>query len=361
MQDVQPKVAILYRGDLASRSAATSVDSRFAPICQALEERGAHAQAAAFHEDALTDVRSQLLAVDAVLVWVNPIDAGRDRSVLDPLLREVAGRGVYVSAHPEVILALGTKEILYQTRHMSWAARDTRLHRDFAALEDELPKQIAQGQARVLKQYRGNGGDGVWKVEPSDRAGRSDAGVARVRVRHAKRGSVDETLPLAEFIARCAPYFAGDGRIINQPYQARLPEGMIRCYLVHDKVQGFGHQAVNALCPVPADDPSGDVPKTTPRLYYPPTRPEFQHLKDRLEQHWVAELQQLLGLRTDSLPVLWDCDFLLGERDASGADTYVLCEINVSSVSPFPVSAVDAIAEATLARIVETRARRATG
>ena len=37
-----------------------------------------------------------------------------------------------------------------------------------------------------------------------------------------------------------------------------------------------------------------------------------------------------------SLPVLWDADFLYGPRTASGDDTYVLCEINVSSVIPFP-------------------------
>jgi len=50
------------------------------------------------------------------------------------------------------------------------------------------------------------------------------------------------------------------------------------------------------------------------------------------------------------LPVLWDCDFLLGPKDAAGQDTYVLCEINASSVSPFPDSAVAPIAAATLAR-----------
>ena len=43
--------------------------------------------------------------------------------------------------------------------------------------------------------------------------------------------------------------FAGDGRMVDQAYQARLPEGMVRCYLVGDKVEGFGLQEVVALCP----------------------------------------------------------------------------------------------------------------
>jgi len=56
---------------------------------------------------------------------------------------------------------------------------------------------------------------------------------------------------LGEFYRRCEPYFSANGRMIDQEYQERLPEGMIRCYLVHDKVVGFGHQAINALFPAP--------------------------------------------------------------------------------------------------------------
>ena len=37
-----------------------------------------------------------------------------------------------------------------------------------------------------------------------------------------------------------------------------------------------------------------------------------------------------------SLPLLWDANFLLGPKDNYGKDTYVLCEINVSSVYPYP-------------------------
>jgi hypothetical protein len=37
---------------------------------------------------------------------------------------------------------------------------------------------------------------------------------------------------------------------------------------------------------------------------------------------------------------------MLGERDPGGPERYVLCEINVSSVSPFPPSAIPAIVAA---------------
>ena len=81
-------------------------------------------------------------------------------------------------------------------------------------------------------------------------------------------------------------------------------------------------------------------------------------LKQQLEQEWVPAMQRLLDIDTESLPVLWDCDFLLGPKSASGEDSYVLCEINASSVSPFPASAVAPVAQATLARARTVKERR---
>src|SRR5262245_2331933 len=83
--------------------------------------------------------------------------------LLDALLRKVAARGAWVSAHPDVILKLGTKEVLHRTRTMSWGC-DTALYRTPEAMRAELPARLATGP-RVIKRNRGNGGQGVWKVE----------------------------------------------------------------------------------------------------------------------------------------------------------------------------------------------------
>jgi hypothetical protein len=48
---------------------------------------------------------------------------------------------------------------------------------------------------------------------------------------------------------------------------------------------------------------------------------------------------------------LWDADFLYGPKTVAGADSYMLCEINVSSVSPFPDQVVDKLAHAVLTRL----------
>jgi hypothetical protein len=204
-----------------------------------------------------------------------------------------------------------------------------------------------------LKRLRGHSGGGVWKVERDPHAG----GIA-VRVRHAQRGSVEEGCTVDDFCRTCEPYFMNDGGVIDQVWQPRLSEGMVRCYLVHDRVEGFGLQAINALHPAPAGAPAVSAPPPGPRLYHPPTLPAYQRLKDRLEREWVPELQRRFGIETERLPVLWDCDFMLGPRTASGADTYVLCEINTSSVSPFPESAVVPVARAVLARARVAALRR---
>lgn len=352
------RIAILCPGDREARSKATGETSRFADLFRAFAGR-VRAELAIYHDEFRSEVREQLLRLDGVLVWMNPLEGGRDRSGLDAMLGEVAAAGVFVSAHPEVILKLGTKEVLYRTRDLSWGC-DTHLYADPAQLSRELPLRLAAGKPRVLKRHRGNGGNGVWKIELA----RAAAGAAPpsaetvVRARHAMRGGSEEEITLGEFYRRCEPYFYSGGRIVDQEYQERLPEGMIRCYLVHDKVAGFGHQAVNALFPAPPGAPASKAPQPGPRLYHPPTVPEFQDLKSQLESEWLPAAQRLLEIEKDDLPIIWDCDFLLGPKRA-GKDSYVLCEINASSVAPYPPFAVSPIVAATLARVRAAQRRRA--
>ena len=345
------RIAILYPGERD----ISPQDGRFADLFDAFIAQGAQTQAVRYHDDFCADVRLQLLQVDAVLVWVNPIEDGRDRTVLDAMLRDVAAAGIFVSAHPDVILKLGTKEVLFSTRNAGWGC-DTHLYESLPQLMRELPLQLAAGKGRVLKQNRGSGGNGVWKVKLPAHGGNIRSPLVpqpetTVVVRHAKRGCIEAEITLGEFYSRCAPYFAAGGKMVDQAYQVRLPEGTIRCYLVQDRVVGFGHQAVNALFPAPPGAPPTAAPLPGPRLYHPPDKPEFQHLKRQLEQTWLPAVQQLLCIASPQLPILWDCDFLLGPQSDTGDDTYVLCEINVSCVVPYPASAVPYIVEAALNQV----------
>jgi hypothetical protein len=309
---------------------------------------GVAAEPVLYSEQTEEAVRTRLLAMDGVLVWVDPLSSGKDRTRLDPLLRDIAAQGVWVSAHPDVILKMGVKEVLYRTRMLGWGT-DTDLYASIDDFDARFPARLAASGPRVLKQNRGNGGQGVWKVELVC-AGAAPKPDTPVRVLHALRGSVPEELSLGFFMNHCHAYLEHGGRILDQAFQPRLPEGMIRVYMTHKEVVGFGQQLIKAL--IPPDPAAGsEAAQPGPRIMYPADAPPFRELRDKMESEWVPSMQARLDIPTTSLPALWDADFLYGPRTSDGADTYVLCEINVSSVAPYPDSAAPKVGGAVLAKI----------
>ncbi|SDF92055.1 hypothetical protein SAMN05216337_108816 [Bradyrhizobium brasilense] len=328
-------VAILSRGNAATRRDATAQSSRFVRIFEALAALGIKAHPAIYDESFAEQVREQLLGVDGVLVWVNPIQDGRSRAGLDALLRDVAGRGVCVSAHPDVILKMGTKEVLYRTRSMGWGS-DTALYQTAAAMRTELPTRLATGP-RVIKRNRGNGGQGVWKVERLPTS-------SMLRVLEATKDASEE-LTLDDFLRLCAEYFE-NGSVIDQPFQPRLSEGVVRCYMAGDRCAGFGYHKVKALIDSPAARSEAG-----PRLYTSKADPRFQRLRRLMEDHWTPQLTSLLDIAPGDLPMIWDADFMLGPVQTDGSDSYVLGEINVSSVYPYPDEAPAEIAKRVAGRL----------
>ena len=77
----------------------------------------------------------------------------------------------------------------------------------------------------------------------------------------------------------------------------------------------------------------------------------FQALRAKMETEWTPQMMEVLDLDRASLPVIWDADFLYGPRTEAGEDTYVLCEINVSSVFAIPEQAPASIARLALERL----------
>lgn len=332
------RIAILWRGDEEARRDVAKDASRFTDVFAALGQAGVDAEPVIYEDDVLDEVRAQLARFDGVLVWVNPIHEGRNRAKLDALLREVAACGVWVSTHPDVVLKMGTKEVLYRTRTMSWGS-DTALYRTLKEMNAEFPKRLATG-ARVIKRNRGNGGQGVWKVE-------SVAG-SKLRILDATKDVSDE-LTLNEFLERCAGYFE-DGCVIDQPFQPRLGEGVVRCYMAGDRCAGFGYQKVRALVDAPAARAEAG-----PRRYTTIADPRFQRLRRLMEDEWTPQLMSLLDIHRRDLPVIWDADFMLGAAGIDGTDNYVLGEINVSSVFPIPEEAPVEIARRVTDRLRSER------
>jgi hypothetical protein len=122
-----------------------------------------------------------------------------------------------------------------------------------------------------------------------------------------------------------------------------------------DKVVGFGHQLIKALIPSPPEGPDSPAAQPGPRIMHGPDAAPFRELRARMEGEWTPQMMQVLGVDAVSLPIIWDADFLYGPRTASGEDTYVLCEINVSSCFAIPDQAPAAIARLTASRVREAR------
>jgi hypothetical protein len=324
------RIALLWhRAEDVTKGRRARLDGVF----RGLAARGAGAEPVVYAEDTADDTRRTLLGVDGVLVWVNPITEGRDRTRLDALLREVAAAGVWVSAHPDVVDLLGTKEVLHRTRRLGWGS-DVRLYDDPTSLRDALPSRLATGPL-VLKQARGNGGLGVWKLELG--------APGTVRVEHAHDGAT-EVRALDSFVDGFAGYLADGGRLVEQPFLPRVADGMVRCYLSGGKVAGYSEHLPRGF--VAEQEGRGGL--GAEKVMHGPDAACFRDLREVLETDWVPGMQRLLGLGSDALPAIWDADFL---RGPSEAQPWVLCEINVSCVSPFPDVAADVIARTALERV----------
>ena len=339
------RVGLLWRQDWDPVTSPSTVatSARLSGVFAAFAELGVSAEPVVYSDDRVEQTREQLLDLDGVLVWVNPIEQGLDRSRLDPLLRVVSAAGVFVSAHPDVIAKIATKEVLVTIRDLTWGS-DARLYQSAEDLSAQLPGRLGALGPLVLKQERGMGGNGVWKIE-LDASAVTVGEDSLVLVQHAQGDPTPEQLTIVEFANRCAPYFTGGGAVmVDQPYQPRLAEGMIRAYLSHDRVVGFTHQYPRGLMPPGPDE------RPTGKLFEPANAPAYADLRARLEQEWVPELQARVALATEELPVIWDTDFLYGQKTTTNEEKYVLCEINASSTFAFPEHAMATVAQAALAR-----------
>lgn len=350
------RVGVLWRGERGAQRPAE--DRGLAALFEAFDALRVDVVPVPFGDERVEEVRGQLQLLDGVLVWVNPIQDGANRQHVDELLREVAAKGVWVSAHPDVIARMGTKEVLFETRHLGWGS-DTDLYRSVDELAERLPARLARHGRLVVKQGRGNGGNGVWSVKLlAPNASATLRSPVHVREARATDG-VGKRLSLGELVQRCGPYFSWSGVLVDQEYQRRLADGLIRCYFSHGELVGFRRQWPKGLL-----DAGSAGRADRPSVMQGPDAPAYRLLRQPAEREWVPEMARVLGLDLQRLPVIWDADFLYGPKDEHGEDGYVLCEINVSAVWPYPPTASMTIAVNTLARVTEAvrkNGRRTSG
>jgi len=328
-------------GDTGSGRDALS-EEKYKELAGAFSSQRFEVKSVLYNDESAGRLANELPSFDAVLVWVNPIEQGNDRKKLDSLLADVSGKGCFVTAHPEVILKMGTKDVLYKTRHMDWGA-DTKIYSDYEDFTKRFHESLQASGIRVLKQNRGNGGNGVYKIIYGSSGN-------EVTVIHAK-GYEKRTLSLNNFYKEFGAFFSDNGMLIDQEWNKNMVNGMVRCYLSGTKVAGFGYQEINALYELVNEQNKTYVPPGK-RYYFTENCGLFNDLKEIMEIAWVPQLQNDLSLTDEVMPVIWDADFFINKVNSETAvGKYTLCEINVSCVSPFPPGAVKFIVDEVKTRI----------
>jgi hypothetical protein len=340
---MNPKsVAIVVFGDMDSTRNAVTEDN-FKPLAESLTEAGFSVESVLYHDSRVKQLETELLRFTAVLVWVDPIVQGMDRRHLDALLMDISQKGVFVSTPPAVILKIGTKQVLYSTRDMDWGG-DTELYADYADFAKCFLSSLDNTSIRILKQYRGSSGSGVFKVH------RQADEPQTILVIHAASGNEQRLLSEDEFLNEFKRYFDNNGLLVNQRWVEGITNGMVRCYITGTKVSGFGYQESVALCPH-SEHPDTKFRPTSRRFYFSEECGMFQDLRQIMETKWIPQVQEIHGLAEESLPLLWDVDFFINEVNSTDtAQKYTLCEINVSCVTPFPPSCAKYITKELSAR-----------
>jgi len=324
---------MLYCAEGDNKSVFT--EPKYMALAEYFDRSNVAVETVLYNDSRADFLAARLQDLDALLVWVNPIEEGQDRTILDRLLLEVQKAGVFVSAVPETILKIGTKKVLFDTRDLEFGS-DVEMYSTFDEFKGSFMNTVTDRRSTVLKRFRGNGGDGVYKVRSLD----SDSG--GLAILHAKRGSTEQTMTVDGFWQYFRPFFDNGSPLLNQAWNDNISNGMVRCYMTRKRVVGFGYQEINAL--FPSDDRSIQPGK---RFYFTENCALFADLRRKMEESWIDQLTTETDLSPDKLPVIWDADFFINSVQPDSPGRYTLCEINVSSVSPFPESAVPVIVEET--------------
>lgn len=125
MTELAPlRLALIWRHDPRGPGQPCRRRARLRPVADAA------IKPVVYGDKVAAAVRDQVLRCAGAIVWVNPPAEGRDRVRLDAVLRTVTAASACISAHLDMILATGTKEMLVPTRRLGGGA-DTRLHASF--------------------------------------------------------------------------------------------------------------------------------------------------------------------------------------------------------------------------------------
>ena len=293
------------------------------PMVKALKEKGWGAEVIFFEVGKKDEIYAFVKGnFDGYVSRINPGNLKEENEYF-AMLRRLCDDGLVGMSHPDAMTGYGAKDALTKLAGTKLVPQDTYAYYDIATFKQNFPKSLAKGE-RVLKQNRGSTGEGIWRVRLADEAlyGSVLSDETAIICTEAKDNH-SEQRKLGEFMDFCEQYIVGDnGMLVDMTFLPRIKEGEIRLLMLYDK-------PVNVVHKKPAE--GGDAFSATlfSGAKYRYDKPEqWQSLVDM----FLSELPAVRArLGNYDLPLIWTADFIL-DTDASGADKYVLGEINCSCV-----------------------------
>jgi len=295
------------------------------PIIDSLRKRGWSSEIIFYRDEDRGEVfRYTCEHAGAYISRVNPGNLPNEVGYFQ-MLRELVKAGVAGLPHPDAMICYGAKNAVEKLKGTEIVPKDVACYFDFDTFKTEFPKTLTHG-TRVVKQNRSSTGEGIWRVEPVEEYETVDGGVpleTKVKCTEAKDNHV-ETMTLGEFIDFCVQYLDGaDGLILDMPFLERIVEGEIRVFMLRNKV-------VNVVHKKPVDAPDAFSATLFSGATYSYETPDKWPELVRIVRNNVSVIQRNLG--NYDLPLIWTIDFIMDTDKDTGADTYVVGEINASCV-----------------------------
>lgn len=285
-----------------------------------------------------------------LVIRVNPgtLSSG-SQSKLDAMLVEFAASGILIMSHPDVQRRMGAKDALCKIKHLKCGMEDTEVFYDAVSFANGFLKNIAY-RPRVIKQNSGSQGEGIWicKLKSGNYCknyGDRIAGLEEELILMEASDNHVEYHTASEFIEFCinghteksgtwesthpGRYFEGGidagSMLVDQRFLPRVVEGEVRCVMVGKKLVEIVHKKPRE------GGYSATLKSGAVYSFYSAEEPIFANLVQQFQNDLPA-IMSSLGVNNLQLPLLWAADFMYGDKDEDGKDTFYVGEFNCSCV-----------------------------
>jgi len=256
---------------------------------------------------------------------INPGNLKRVDNYFD-FLNRLSLSGMEVHTHPDVMINLDFKDILYKLKKSPFCDSNTRFYHQYEEFEEIFPSELQRDGIRVLKVNYGSTGEGVYLVRLQE-----DGSIVSTEAANNIKYYYDD---MDEFLNSFEEkfeddidedeltYFKGKSGFVDCRFLPRISEGEIRVLIINDTPVKVVHKKPQ----------EGAFSATLfSGATYKYENPHDEKWNDVLNVTLNAFEDIKPYLQGQNFPLLWTMDYIM-DYDENGKDTYILSEINCSCV-----------------------------